>query len=491
MVQNFTNSGTDGALALHYERDIDANDRLGLSVRHEQSRFEVPNEFVQQAAGQRQDRGNDETAGVLNYQHIFSANLLADVRLMARSTDAVLTSNALATPILAAQQRSYDEQYAKAAVSYHHGAQEWKAGAEADFATVDERFDYAITNFAQFDPGTPARFTFRGSAPDREQALFAQDTIHLGEWTASLGLRWDRYELLTDQSAVSPRIGIARYFKPLDLVLHASYDRVFQTPAMEDLLLASSPLVTVLNAEVLRLPVKPSLGNFYEAGVSKEIGGALRADVSYFRRDVNNFADDDLLLNTSVSFPISFRRATINGAEAKMELPRWKRLSGWVSYSYMQGTAFLPVAGGLFLGDEATQAITQSRGSFPITQDQRNTLRTRFEYGFTSRIWGALGAQYGSGLPVEFDGNYAQAVAQYGQQIVDRVNFERGRVKPNLAVDASVGAELWKHDKQALRMQADVENLNNRLNLINFSGLFSGNSIAPPRSWHLRMTMAF
>jgi hypothetical protein len=42
-----------------------------------------------------------------------------------------------------------------------------------------------------------------------------------------------------------------------------------------------------------------------------------------------------------------------------------------------------------------------------------------------------------------------------------------------------------------MRLQADVLNLNNRLNLIDFAGLFSGNSIAPPRSYSLRLTMDF
>ena len=83
------------------------------------------------------------------------------------------------------------------------------------------------------------------------------------------------------------------------------------------------------------------------------------------------------------------------------------------------------------------------------------------------------------------------AVSQYGQQIVDRVNFERGRVLPNLSIDLSGAAELWKHEKKSLRVQADVENLNNRLNLINFAGLFSGNTVEPPRSYHLRLTISF
>lgn len=157
----------------------------------------------------------------------------------------------------------------------------------------------------------------------------------------------------------------------------------------------------------------------------------------------------------------------------------------------MVGDAYLPVTGGLFLGDAARNALSQTNGRFWVTQDQRNTVRTRFRYQLVERIWLALGAEYGSGLPVEFDGTEQQAVAQYGQVIVNRVNFDVGRVKPSFSVDASAGADLWKKDKVALRLQADVQNINNRLNLINFAGLFSGSTIAPPRSYSLRLTMTF
>ena len=103
----------------------------------------------------------------------------------------------------------------------------------------------------------------------------------------------------------------------------------------------------------------------------------------------------------------------------------------------------------------------------------------------------ALVGEYGSGLPVEFDGTEPQAVTQFGQAIVNRVNFDLGRVRPSLSIDASAGADLWKKDKLSMRLQADVQNLNNRLNLVDFAGLFSGNSIAPPRSYTLRLTTTF
>ena len=63
---NYTNSGTTGDFSLHYERDLTPNDRLGFIVRHALSRFQIPNEQVQQTAGQRQDGDNFETMGIVS-----------------------------------------------------------------------------------------------------------------------------------------------------------------------------------------------------------------------------------------------------------------------------------------------------------------------------------------------------------------------------------------------------------------------------------------
>ena len=74
---------------------------------------------------------------------------------------------------------------------------------------------------------------------------------------------------------------------------------------------------------------------------------------------------------------------------------------------------------------------------------------------------------------------------------MSRINFERGRTRPLLAVNASLGADIYKAEKMNMRFQVDGINLNNRLNVIDFGGLFSGNAIGPARSWFLRLTTNF
>ena len=489
--QNFTNRGTTGDFSLHYERDFTASDRLNLSVRHGLSRFEIPNEFVQEEAGQLQTGDNFETIGTASYQHIFSPESIGTLAGMVRDNAANLDSNQNSTPILALQRNGFREGYFKAAYSLHYGNHEFKAGLESDTAFLHENFSYRITDPTQFDPGTPASLHFAGNRPDLELAAFVEDLIRLGKWTVSAGLRWDHYQLLLNQQAFSPRLSVGRYLPSLNMVLHASFDRIYQTPSFKNILISSSPQIDALSGQFLRLPVQPSRGNYYEGGVTKAFSDRMSVAVNLYRRDARNFADDDQLLNTGVSYPIAFDKSVIYGAEGKVSLVRLGKLTGFASYSYMEANVWFPATGGLFLGNNAGAALTQLAGHFPASQDQRNTLRSRLQYRIAPRLWLASGLAYGSGLPFDFGGDKADALTQYGPQVVNRINFDRGRVLPSFAVSGSIGADIYKSDHITTRFQADGDNLNNRLNVIDFGGLFSGNAIAPGRSFSLRLNTSF
>src|ERR1700733_3311163 len=202
--QNYTNNGTTGDFAINYERDLTDRDRLGLSVRHELSRFQIPNELVQQQAGQRQNGDNFETIGTVNYQHILSPDSLGTLAGMVRDNANDLYSNEDSTPIIASQRNDFREGYFKGTFSLHHGNQELKAGIESDTAFLHENFKYDITDPTQFDDDTPPSLSFAASRPDLEQSAFAEDLIRLGNWTISAGLRWDHYQLLLNQNAFSP-----------------------------------------------------------------------------------------------------------------------------------------------------------------------------------------------------------------------------------------------------------------------------------------------
>ena len=491
VLQNFTNWANGSGAAAAYEHDFSDKNKLRFAFNYDETRYTVPNELVQQTAGQRQDAASTETGGQIYFQHIVSQDLLWSLSASVRDSSFTLRSNDLSTPVIVSQDRGYREGYARGDVSWHHGHHDWKAGVDSFFTPVHEALAYRITDPTQFDPGTLPQFSFNQSQWDFEPAFYVQDNFHSGNWNLCAGLRFDHYGFVANESAWSPRFAISRYIPSSKSLLHFSYDRIFQTPAVENLLLASSPQVDSLDPIVVRSLVEPSRANYFEGGLTQAIFGKLRLDANVFRRNVRNFADADVLLDTGVSFPIAFHNARIIGEELRLALVEGGRFSGFLSYSNQSALAQGPITGGLFLGSDASGLTDTSR--FAVTQDQRNTVRASVRAQVAKRVWASASAQYGSGLPIELDPNVDLTflLAQYGEQILSRVDFARGRVKPSFALGAAAGVELYRKENRTLNFQVEANNLTDRVNVINFAGLFSGTAVATPRSASARLRFTF
>lgn len=494
VLQNFTNLGNAGGFASSYQRDFSNGDRLFVTFSRHALRYEVPNELAQQQAGQLQNSEQSETFGQARYTHAFSADVFLSLAGSVRDASALLSSNAESTPIIVDQDRGYREGYVRADLAGHHSRHEWKTGIDAIFNPVNENLNYRITDPSQFDPGTQPAFTFSDRRWDKEPSAYAQDQVRLGKWNLSAGLRFDHYGLAVNESAWSPRIGVSRFISSLDLVIHGSYDRVFQTPALENLLLASSPQLNSVSSLVVRIPVLPARANYYEAGFTKSFLSKLTIDGNVFRRDFRNYPDDDVLLDTGISFPIAFSNARIQGEEIQISVPSWGRFSGSVSYSNQTGRGQGPITGGLFLGSQA--AGIPDTSTFSISQDQRNTLRARARVQAAERLWFASSAEYGSGLPVNLNGPAGPSqinflLQQYGAGIVGEVNFNAGRVLPNFSLDAATSATLFRKEAKEVSFEIEGHNLTNKVNVLNFASLFSGTAVALPASVTARLKFEF
>ena len=531
--ENYTNNGTTGNFSLSFERQFTPTDHLTLIGRHELARYAIPNELVQQNGAylpnasnntgcppvpaanepsdcvfipgdQFQTGDNFETMGSVSYEHIFSPNAIGALRGMARDNSLDFDSNSSSWPVIATQHNDFKEIYFNGSITAARRHQEWKAGIQSNSKFLNEKFSYLIPDCASpSDPQCPialgildaaaTSFSFAASRPDLEQAAYVQDAIQFGNWSIDAGLRWDHYQLLVNQNAVSPRIAVSRFFPAAGVKVHVSYDRIFQTPSFENILLSSSPAAQALDTTVpiVQLPVKPSHGNYYELGATKAFFAKLRLDTDMFRRDVDNDADDSQVLSTGISFPIAFRKAILYGAEGKLEVLQWGKFSGFGSYSYIVGNVWNPVTGGLFLGGDAGSVTTQLTGHFPDTQDQRHSVRDRIRYQVTPRLWFALGSDYNSGLPFEPDLTAQQYATEYGQAVISHLNFNRNRIHPYFTQNASVSADLYHREKKVIRLQADVENLSNTMEVIDFGGLFSGNAVGPARQYTARLITTF
>ncbi len=492
--ENFTNKGSSAGFNAGLQRDLNSRDRLSLYVRSNRVNFLVPNDLEQQNNGQRQDRQGSETAGQVHFQRVFSPRTLGSVRGMVRDVSAKLWSNPLSIPVFTEQDRGFREGVVVGSVTVEGERHTVKAGGDFRTADIRERFFFTET---QILPTIP--FDFQDNRRVNEFGLFVQDHIRWGNLVVDAGIRFDRYQLRIDDSALSPRLGLAYYWEQADLVIRGSYDRIFQTPAIENLLLSTSAQTRGLDQVEDALPLPGSRANFYEVGVRKPLGNLLRLDVNHYWRDFENYYDDDVFLNTGISFPISFQSARIEGTEVRLEMPSWKRFSTFASYSNLLGTATSPVTGGLFIKGGEAEELRDVVTRFPISQDQRNTVSATARYEAHPRLWFAVGGRYGSGLPVELEGDDEAAEQGAGQDqgssreppgsrfaliprpIIEQVNFDRGRLRPNFSLDLSLGVKLWEKDRRSVSLQFDVINATDRLNVINFSGLFSGTAIAPTR----------
>ena len=213
--ENYTNQASGGGMSFRFDRTWSATDSSRFAFEHHHTGFLVPNELLQEMAGQRQDRTNGETLGQMAHTRLFSSHVLLQARAMIRETSTRLWSNPSSTPILPDQDRLFREKYAGGSVSITRGSHEIKVGGDALFRTIREDFGYRIVTrringVRIFDGDVPAVFRFQDKATNRDQSLFVEDRWNRGGLTVSSGLRFDRFELRHEsETAWSPRLGIA------------------------------------------------------------------------------------------------------------------------------------------------------------------------------------------------------------------------------------------------------------------------------------------
>ncbi len=202
-----------------------------------------------------------------------------------------------------------------------------------------------------------------------------QDKIRLGPLLVSAGLRFDRYSLLARGSQAQPRVGVAYNIRRTGTVVRASYNRNYQTPVNENLLLQSSERATVLVPPEVRealggalILIKPERQNFIEVGAQQVLAPKLSLNAVYFRKDIWDLHDNDNFFNTGIIFPTSLARARVRGAEGRINLAEYKNLAGSISFTHYDVLVRPPFTGGLFIGGGAIGLLNS--GPFVMDHDQ-------------------------------------------------------------------------------------------------------------------------
>ena len=123
-------------------------------------------------------------------------------------------------------------------------------------------------------------------------------------------------------------------------------------------------------------------------------------------------------------------------------------------------------------------------------------MRAHVRFQATERLWVATSAEYGSGLPSDLNGPLDPGqldflLQQYGPAILNEVNIDAGRVRPNFSLDAAAGATLFHKEGKDVTLEIEGHNLTNKVNVLNFASLFSGTAVAPPASVSARLKFGF
>lgn len=514
-IDNFHNFGRTGKGFFRLDYQFDQNNSIRSVITFGGSNFQVPNRLEQELAHQNLRQRLRDNSQNLTFTHIFSPNSVTQFSFFNRSSQARLTSNPTATPVVAFQDRTLRNYGGIGSLSLTRGSHNIKLGGQVTVTPLDESFSFYPTQvfddivnedgkvFANpvnsFNAARP--FQFAGQKTGRTLSAYFQDRFPLFKnFTLDAGIRYDNYKLLISEQALSPRIGVAYYIPSTQTTLHASYNRLFQPPPAENLLLASSreaaaiSPISVLQGVTTVQPVLPDKEHSFELGVQQLLSKYLRASVTVYQKRIQNFSDKDQFFETGVIFPIAISTGRVTGEEIRLETTDIRGFHGSFSLANARAYGVTPINGGLFLGED-TQSLRVAGIKFANDHDQRN--EAQFQLGYNHRpsgIYATLSGRYDSGVPtdVEPGTTLAQFVANgFDSRLYNEIDFQRGRVRPRTLLDFSIGADLLRNERVSVNMQFDVQNLTNELFLYNFESVFSGTHVGYPRLFSGRLGIRF
>ncbi|MGI9108027.1 MAG: TonB-dependent receptor [Pyrinomonadaceae bacterium] len=514
-IENFHNFGRTGKGFLRLDYQLSPNDTLRGTFLAGGTNFQVANRFEQELARQDQKQRLRDHSEFITYERIFSPTAFGQFSFFNRYGTARLTSNPSSTPVVAFQDRSLQNTGGLASLSLTRGSHNLKFGGQFTITPVREEFSFYPTapfeDFEDEDGETAPNplnsfnasnpFLFDGNRTGRTLSAYVQDRFSpFRNFTIDAGLRYDNYKLVIQEDAFSPRIGVAYYIPRTQTTLRASYNRIFQTPPAENLLLASSaeaaalsPLA-VIQGQSGTLPILPDKQHVYEVGAQQALSRFLRLNLSVYQKRITNFGDKDQFFDTGIIFPISISSGRVTGEELRLETSELRGFRAFASYANSRAYGVTPINGGLFLG-EAVESLNTLGLRFANDHDQRNSAQFQLSYDHRrSGIYANFGGRYDSGYPTDVEPGTTLSefvAAGFDSRLFNEIDFEHGRVKPRTVLNFSVGADLLREQRASLNLQFDVQNLTNTLFLYNFESVFSGTHIGFPRLFSGRLALRF
>jgi hypothetical protein len=478
------------------------------------SAFELANLRSQQAAGQDQRQHLADVSTWASYVRTLDAQSTVEATLGYRTTTAALRASPGDTPVTAAQDRRLATLTATTRYTRTLGPHLVRAGIDLQRFPVEEAFTMGLTSPSFNVPGSPGYnaallphdltrggtpFVFRDARTGTQASAFVQSTLRVGQATVAAGLRYDEYRFLVDGRQWQPRLGVAWQVPGHDIVLRASYNRNYQTPPNENLLLSSSEAASRLAPDSVRAalggtyqPIRPERQDVYEMGMQVALGWLGTLDTSVYRKNSRDQQDNNNFFDTGIIFPTTLRRIRVTGAEARLSLPTRGGLTGTLSATTGRAISSPPFTGGLFLGQDAVDLL--SSGPFAIDHDQRLSLHATTSYDPTGPWWMGASVRYDSGLVSNPSDPLEVAADPDFADLLPYVNLDAAvpRVRPRTIVDLATGLDLRSaRGVRTWSAQVQMTNVTNRTALYNFQSVFVGTRLVQPRTLAVRVTRHF
>jgi Carboxypeptidase regulatory-like domain len=373
--------------------------------------------------------------------------------------------------------------------------------------------------------GSP--FAFHATHNINQIAFYVQDSIKAGNFLFKIGFRGEHYDGLVSANGFDPRAGIAYNIKKTGTVLRVAYARTFETPFNENLLLSNATGVGGLAQNVFganSVAIQPGQRNQFNAGLQQSIGRYLLLDADYFWKFTHNSYDFSTLLNTTLTFPISWHNSKLDGATGRLSTTNLHGFQAYWTFGHTRARYFPPEVGGLI-----SQGAPLAGGVFRIDHDQAFQSTGVFRYQHKTFEWVSLTWRYDSGQVVSgvpdsvaalaltaaqqtsiglacgnvfatFTNPITSCTGQVTSKLVtlpqagqENDDHNPDRVKPRNVFNLGIGSDdlLHKEKREKFTASIEVANLTNKVALYNFLSTFSGTHFLQPRTLVARVGFTF
>jgi hypothetical protein len=383
---------------------------------------------------------------------------------------------------------------------------------------------------------------YHATANINQYAFFGQDEITAGNFQFNIGFRLDRYSGLTSTTEPEPRAGIAYNVKKTGTVLRVAYARTLETPFNENLLLSSATGLGGLAQSVfgsVGVPIHSGFRNQFNSGFQQAIGKFLLIDADYFWKYTHNAFDYNVLLNTTITFPIAWHNSKLDGVTGRVSTTNLHGFVAYWTFGHTRARYFPPEDGGLIF-----QGAPLASGVFRIDHDQafQSTLNLRYQRPKNAE-WIAMTYRYDSGLVVSGvpDAGTALTTLTPNQQVtiglacngvfatvtnplsdctnsngtrgvvtsklltlpqggygpfpsVENDDHNPDRVQARSVFNLGIGTDNLLHQTEGTKRYTasiQIDNLTNKVALYNFLSTFSGTHFLQPRTLIARLGFTF